>query len=550
MPLFAIGATIVATCALIARMKTTVARLALLTVPSLALAAMGACSGGETPSSSAASSGAVGGGGGVPGAGGGTSSSGASAGGSDGAGGGMPDAGDAGLPPLTWTVGGARGGDTPVLEHKSYDYAPSIIHDGVYRMWWCGGIAGDHILYAEATKLDGPWHSHGSEAVNSFDDVFQPTGGATDFDGQHTCDPSVVRVDGTYYLYYGGLSKTGSAPHITMIGVAQSSDGRSWTRLNGGKPILVPKRNDSTLPNTYGAGQPSALALGGKLYLIYTDTTGLGGNQVNGAGQYVLRSSDPTFQTGVEELGPNGFAPRTAATETAYSLVEAFSVDWQYVDAIDAFAIAIDGSSGFTKVRLFDQDLHAIAGKDILLKGVWADGPGIVSRPDKHAIPGDSCDVIPFDTFHGASPIPGGGPSTWDLTHDGADITVNRTCAEVPLQRVYEGSQIAATGLPLAVVVAGKRLQFALAAPAGRIARSQYAITPAMYQAIPFGASMKAGVEVLGAPGRPAAFHLDDQHLWPVSCLEMIDDNQSSITSTSVTAWDAIGQSATLRCLK
>ncbi len=63
-----------------------------------------------------------------------------------------------------------RGSNNAALVRASYDYAPSVMHDGAYRMWWCGGIAGDHILYAEASSLDGPWHAHGSTQPNGYDD--------------------------------------------------------------------------------------------------------------------------------------------------------------------------------------------------------------------------------------------------------------------------------------------------------------------------------------------------------------------------------------------
>ena len=147
-----------------------------------------------------------------------------------------------------------RGSNSPAFARPSYDYAPSVMHDGVYRMWWCGGIAGDHILYAEAASLDGPWHAHGSTAPNSYDDVFSPTGVVGDFDGAHTCDPSVVRVSGTYVMFYGGLGKDGTPNNTTRIGVAQSDDGFSWTRLNGGKPIIIVAVTKDLIPRGIKAG--------------------------------------------------------------------------------------------------------------------------------------------------------------------------------------------------------------------------------------------------------------------------------------------------------
>ncbi len=82
----------------------------------------------------------------------------------------------------------------------------------------------------------------------------------------HTCDPSIIRVDGSYYLYYGGncdsniypscpgffysyfvviciLDHTfaiGNPQYLTMIGVALGSDdGMTFSRLNNGNPIVV-----------------------------------------------------------------------------------------------------------------------------------------------------------------------------------------------------------------------------------------------------------------------------------------------------------------------
>lgn len=309
-----------------------------------------------------------------------------------------------------------RGGNTPVLGRKGYDYAPAIIKDGAtYRMWWCGGIAGDHILHSEATSLSGPW----STPV----DVFQPTGNASDFDGTHTCDPSVIRVGGTWYLYYGGFPNTGPASaDVTRIGVATSSDGLTWTRANAGKAIVVPAASAASKPNKYGAGQPSIAYVDGKFVLAYTDTTAPGGNQVNGAGIYVLRSADPTFQTGVEELGKNGFAPYSVATHGAYPIVEAFSIDWAFSVEFDAFILARasspDGKPTEIMLHAFDRALPTARGT-LPIAATWAEGPGLVTTPDRRTLPGPSCGTIPFDIVR---PVGGADPTTWDLAHVGVDV--------------------------------------------------------------------------------------------------------------------------------
>ncbi len=437
------------------------------------------------------------------------------------------------LPAPAATITNYRGGNTPVYTRGSYDYVPSVMQDGVYRMWWCGGVAGDYILYAEADSLSGPWHARGSTTANSYNTVFRPTGSASGFDGVHVCDPSVIRVDGTYYMYYGGY---GNGTGTTMIGVASSPDGLSWTRLNGGNPIIVPARDYRTVPNQYGAGQPSVTHVNGKFYLIYTDSTGYAVDG-NGGGQFVLRSSDPTFQAGVEELTATGFAPRTAANHTRHSLLAAFSVDWQYVDVNDTFAVAVDGSTASaTRVFLFNSALSGPPVDQFDIAGTWTEGPAIVSRPDKHAIPSPTCGTVPVDILRSVGP---GGPDTWNLARSGVDLLTGRTCDQVPHSRVYEGYLLHSAGLPLTLVKGGQRLQFALAGPAQQLSRNGTFVPSDLSHRLPYGASMHPGAAVYGAAGRPAAFFLDGGRLWPVSCLEAITSNNSSITGTSVSQWAA-----------
>lgn len=321
-----------------------------------------------------------------------------------------------------------RGGDTPVLTRSEYDYAPTVMHDGaVFRTWWCGGVAGDHILHAEADSPTGPWHAHANTAPGTFDDVFGPTGNGADFDGLHTCDPSVVVVDGTYYLYYGGLDVQTASPSmtsgVTRIGVAKSSDGLSFTRLNSGKPIITVARSPSSLPNKYGAGQPSVTYVDGKFWMIYTDTTGLASNAVNGGGQYVLRSSDPTFQSGVEELTSSGFA--SAPTHTGYSLIEAFSVDWAFVDRAGGFVVATTGVPGEVHLRLYPKSL---AGAPMFQKltGSWTEGVGLVANRDRHIASPDCSTTIRVDLLRSVGTA--GAPATWDLAHLGADLPSGLSC--------------------------------------------------------------------------------------------------------------------------
>ncbi|RYF10741.1 MAG: hypothetical protein EOO40_04610 [Deltaproteobacteria bacterium] len=433
-----------------------------------------------------------------------------------------------------------------LVRSNMYDYAPTVMFDGVYRMWWCGGIAGDHVLYAEASALSGPWHARGSNVANSFNDVFSPRmGDANAFDNIHTCDPSVVRADnGTYYLYYGALSKVPNAG--TQLGVASSPDGLSWTRLNGGKPIFKPVRSPLAVRNRYGAGQPSAIYKDDKFYLIYTDSTGYANNPANGSGQYVVRSADPTFQSGVEELGANGFAPMSAANHTRYTPFASFSVDWQYADAFDGFIIASNNGGGKTFLLLFDANLKPLNhGQAIEVPGDWTEGPGLVSLPNKHAIPGNRCYVVPVDLMRSKRDGTGvEGANGWDLFHNGISIAFNRTCKQVRLEKVYQGSRVAASAAPLGVVLGNRLFATAMATPATLVARNQFALDRDLYNQLPFGGTIARSNRVIAATGRPAAFITPDTNLlMPINCMEVVYGTSSAIemVSSSVYARYRVG---------
>jgi hypothetical protein len=298
-------------------------------------------------------------------------------------------------------------------------------------------------------------------------------------------------------------------------------------------------------PSTYGAGQPTASYVDGYFYLSYTDTSG-DAVDGNGGGQFVVRSQDPVFQSGVEVLTDQGFAPRTPANATKHSLVYSVGVDWQYVDALDLWAIAIDGAPGRTIVRLFDKSLsHEVT--NISITGAWHESPALVGRPDRHAEPSSSCGVIPFDVMRA---VGADDPNSWDLGHVGADVVTGESCACSALPRVFEGSLVAAQQRPLALVRDGRRLQFAQAAPALTLARTGFSVSPEVYEAIPYGASMPTGAPVLGAPGRPAAFLLDNNVLWPTDCGEVITANGSQITDVSLAEYDSHPPGPGLACIR
>lgn len=432
---------------------------------------------------------------------------------------------------------------------SAYDYAPAVMLDGVYKMWWCGQdpaghVPGDDILYAESSSLDGPFHARGSSAPHQI--VFEGTGNGS-FDNEHTCDPSVVRVKGTYYMYYGAL-RYDTDPLGTTIGVASSPDGIHWTRLNNGQEIITPAKQQNT-GNNYGAGQPSAIYLDGLFYLIFTDTTGAGALG-NGAGQFAWRSPDPTFQSRVEVFTASGWQAKTDTNSRSFSVANAFSADWQYSDALRAFIIAHDNAPGQTTLTFLDPaNLARQKYSQVNIPGSWTEGPGIASRPDKHSVVSktNDCGRIPVDVVRSTTTFP---PK--QLAHIGLDLLSGSSCASMPpgqIAAIYEGYGLQAPELPAAVVVNGQRLQIQNIAAYTDLTHNAIAVPPSVYYAIPYGASLHDSQAVLGASGLPAAFNLDNDTLWPVSCLKLITDNHSSIGLVDRATWLSHPTGPSLYCL-
>lgn len=183
----------------------------------------------------------------------------------------------------------------------AYDYAPAaMVDDGLYKAWWCGtGPQGsyDYIYYDTATDFDGTWGSYRT--------VFSPTQQKYDFDGEHTCDPDVIREDGNYYMYYGGLATPDTPSRRTKIGIASSPDGKSWTRREGGKALIGPKLPQNG--DAYGAGQPSVVKVNGMYYMIYTTVWRPTPNGPLTGGEFVIRSRSRLFRTDTQELRNSGW---------------------------------------------------------------------------------------------------------------------------------------------------------------------------------------------------------------------------------------------------
>jgi hypothetical protein len=351
-------------------------------------------------------------------------------------------------PPSGYDAGPIRGGGADILPLSGYDYAPSVIAGakGGYQAWWCGAnpAGGDEIRYAEASSLDGPWHSHASTTPNTFDVALKAGGNGTAFfDTTDTCDPSVVQApDGTYYMYYGGNGApfTGAPNNTTQIGVASSPTGLpgTWTKLNSENPIVTPFQNLGAA--SYGAGQPSVVVVSHRFYMLYTDTTG-----ANGPGIYVQRAnvSDPMF-TAPDVWNGSGFVPLSAATKTSFRISTQTGADWYFSDAADAYVMATDSTFSLIHASVLQaENFIPITSVDIP-SGGNADGPGIVRTADGHAPVTLACGILPVDLLRAdcyatatdttdcdLNPYGTNNANVgfWDLAHVGIDLDIDEPCS-------------------------------------------------------------------------------------------------------------------------
>jgi hypothetical protein len=257
-------------------------------------------------------------------------------------------------------------GNLAAIRHPGYDYAPAVLYDGgIYKMWWCGDNdqSGDNIYYAESTSA--PFLAAGSWVIPT---SLSAVGGRvlahsnvadTTFDNALICDPSVVKVGGMYYMYYGGNTFTGDNAwgQTNRIGVVHSTDGITWLPTSGRTPII--DTYTSVPPNTtqpYGAGHPSVVYVDGYFYMSYDDDTRINpSTSLPYSGQFALRSADYLFQSNVEEwhyaetvggiLLPAGWYRLNGAPPSAkYSYrADANGVDWAFAPATQEFIVGING---------------------------------------------------------------------------------------------------------------------------------------------------------------------------------------------------------------
>ncbi|HEX3789403.1 MAG TPA: beta-xylosidase [Pseudonocardiaceae bacterium] len=415
-----------------------------------------------------------------------------------------------------------------------YNYAPTVLFSrGQYRMWWCSQLPGalrpgDEILSGTSASPDGPFTGTGGAQA---DIVFGNS--ANGFDSLHTCDPSVIQVGGTYYLYYTGTSDP--AGNNNAIGLATSTDGTHWTRANGGRPVVTAS-GEVHRANSYGAGQPSALYLNGWFYLMFTDTTGKAA-AANGAGQFVLRAENPTFTSGVQALGPEGFAPvSNPASSRQFSVLNGFTSDWMWVDALNAFAIAADNGNG-TQITFWDPTFRYHPYLPITIAGAWQEGPGWIRRADGHALvnTADPCGTVALDLVRATQQA--GGPT--GLAHFGVTVSGVDGCGTTAQAlTVLNGFAVPSPERTVDLVVGQKLVEVERRSVAAGLAQAILAEPVPALAGVPVETTIPAGAQAVVAPGRAVGLILTGNKIWVIGSTALAAANSSTVATVSTAQWD------------
>ncbi len=169
--------------------------------------------------------------------------------------------------------------------------------DKKYKLWYGASVpeeqSTDNIYYIEADSVEGQWSKpvrimtdDGSRTGMNLVDSTGKLRGASDPVG-YGGDPSVIKVNGVYYMYFSGIEwglDDGTYTHWNKIYLATSQDGKHWTSQGA----VVDTATGGSLG--YGSGSPSAVYYNGVFYLYYYSQS-YDVNYPNEAGGLVLKTA-------------------------------------------------------------------------------------------------------------------------------------------------------------------------------------------------------------------------------------------------------------------
>lgn len=488
---------------------------------------------------------------------------------------------------------------TPLEPHDKYLYSPSAIMDGNRKIFSCSGthlgLNGDHIMRSEATatpRIEGT-------SMSAPETVFGPRSWLAwygenykayrTFDQDGVCDPNAIRHGSYLYVFHTGLDNRKTVQLRTSIGLIRSLDGRTWeswhpagwrneqNRAGGGQAILKSIEPTDGVER-YGTGHPSVVWLKPHFYLFYSDSEalvyapdGVPARHPNGAGIFVIRSPDITFQNNVEFLTPSGFmplygdinSPSNYRARTSYPLqfmyggrqqmLEVSVPEVQFSDMLNAFILINptwvrdqNQNAVSTGVQLIPYpDLTRPSSSylqvDLGYGSFFIDSLGSVRRPDGHSLPSTVCGHVPleilgswlnferFNVSQSWADIPSNRATyAGRLAGSSSALRSNAPCNSSIWPSVFEGSILEQAGFPRAVALNGIRMDVQRWQVADFLSRNVIRnFTPEQFFSFPSRVTVQERALSVQPPRQPAGMKLSDDRIWITNCSGIIQANGS-----------------------
>ncbi len=288
--------------------------------------------------------------------------------------------------------------------------------------------------------------------------VLLPTA-ATVLDNDNVDDPALARVGTTYYMWYSGTSEDGGRAALFL---ATSSNGTTWTRANGGNPVLAGTQSAFDEDGVYGADvvyNPADAAAPFRMW--YSGRAAIFG----GIG-YATSTDGVTwtkYATAVVSHGPPGSADSFAAADPSVLLDGSRWKMWYTGDDSSkkriAYATSADGvtwQKGGKVIAPEDDGVSANlqfgafaptvwktnSGYSMLLTGRKLVGQGVFQTK---ILSSSSSDGI---SWTGPSPAinPGGAASNFDYSNLNSPEMLEDPGSSSPFKVYYSGNSIDANG--------------------------------------------------------------------------------------------------------
>ncbi len=148
-----------------------------------------------------------------------------------------------------------------------YRYGPSMIlnRDGSLDLWSAANGPGDIVDLVTYCRLFNEGTKRTKEVV-----ALSPTPETED--ARWACDPGVIKFGGYYYIGYTSTMDERGTDNSVYVARSKNPDGpfEKWTGSGWGVEPVVPLVKYTDDPNGFGAGEPSFVLMGNKLFLYYS----------------------------------------------------------------------------------------------------------------------------------------------------------------------------------------------------------------------------------------------------------------------------------------